>query len=259
MRLALLYNPRLLCERVAQLSHARRRLASLRGTVARNLTLGHIESLELLNLLRPLEIKTIYDIGANVGTWTLLAKALYPQAEVHAFEPLPLHHSVFAREAGSLDGVFLHKVALGESDGVASMRVTDFSDASSILPLTEAGRRQWNISELAQEQVRMERLDGYRQKAQLPAPSLIKLDVQGFELNVLRGAERCLEESCAVLTEVSFREFYEAQCAFEDVVTFLAEHEFTLFALGQGTTTGLPLSQADALFVAKRFLDRLSN
>ena len=95
MRLELIYNPRLLCERLAEISLARRRLAKLRGTVAAGLTTGHIDSLELLELLRPNPPQVIYDVGANVGTWTLLAKALYPAAQIHAFEPLSMHTEKF--------------------------------------------------------------------------------------------------------------------------------------------------------------------
>ena len=81
MRPELFYNPLLLLERIGQWATERSRLRELRGTVAENLQTGHIDSLELLKLLRPLSPKVIYDVGANVGTWTLLAKAIFPEAE----------------------------------------------------------------------------------------------------------------------------------------------------------------------------------
>jgi FkbM family methyltransferase len=259
MRLALLYKPSLLCERLAELSSDRQRLARLRGTVASRLTTGHIDSLELLELLRPLDLKVIFDIGANVGTWTLLAKALFPYSDVHAFEPLHVHHQAFYRNTGRLSGVHLHKLALGEAAGIAAMRVTDLSDASSMLRLSQAGEQQWHIHEVAQERVQVERLDDCQRKAGLPFPSLLKLDVQGFELSVLRGSVCCLEHTSAVLAEVSFREFYQGQCLFQDAVRFLAEREFTLYALGWGTPMGRPLAQADVLFVANRLRGRLTD
>jgi FkbM family methyltransferase len=220
--------------------------------VAERLTLGHIDSLEVLELLRPLNLKIIYDIGANVGTWTLLAKAIFPMAEVHAFEPLAIHQQGFQRDAGHLPGVHLHKVALGDVAGHETMQVTDFSDASSLLPLSEAGQQEWRVQVVAREEVHVERLDDWRCEALMPFPSLIKLDVQGFELAVLRGAVRCVEQATAVLAEVSFRKFYEGQPLFQDVAHFLSERDFSLYALGQRTEVGNPLMQADALFVANR-------
>jgi FkbM family methyltransferase len=248
-----------LCERLAELSLNRRRLARLRGTVASRLNTGHIDSLELLELLRPLNPMVIYDIGANVGTWTLLAKVMFPHAEVHAFEPLGIHYQAFQQTTAELSGVHLHRLALGETAGLAAMRITDFSDASSILPLSQAGEREWHIHEVAQEHVRVERLDDWQGEGKLPLPSLVKLDVQGFELSVLRGAACCLERASAVLTEVSFRELYQGQCLFHDVVGFLAERGFALHALGRRTVLGNPLLQTDALFVANRARDRVTN
>lgn len=252
MRRSLLFDPRLLCERLAELSLARRRRASLRGTPAAWLTDDHIDSLELLRMIRPLQPAVIYDIGANVGTWTLLAKALHPQAEVHAFEPLRAHHDRFTQNTRTLSGVHLHPLALGDAAGTSALHVTSFSDASSLLPLAQAGETQWHIHEVAREPVPVERLDDWQQRGGHPRPSLIKLDVQGFELSVLRGATHCLDHAGAVLVEVSVRAFYEGQCLFHDVAGFLASRGFTLYAFGHGTAVGRPLVQADALFVADR-------
>ena len=95
MRPSLIWNWRLLCERLALASLRHRRLAKLRNTPARSLSLGHIESLELLELIEDADAKVIYDVGANVGTWTLLAKSIFPASRVEAFEPLPSHHGGF--------------------------------------------------------------------------------------------------------------------------------------------------------------------
>jgi FkbM family methyltransferase len=252
MRLALLHDPRLFCERLAELSIARRRRAALRGTVAEWLSDDHIDSLELLQLLRPVAPTVIYDVGANVGTWTLLAKALMPAAQIHAFEPLPQHHGEFERNTAPTSGVHLHKLALGEAAGTASIRVMSFSDASSLLPLAAAGEEQWHIREVGQQHVRVEAMDAWQRDGGWPLPSVIKLDVQGFELGVLRGGRQCLDHAAAVLVELSFREFYEGQCLFHDVVTFLADHGFTLHALGRSTALGRALVQSDALFVSNR-------
>lgn len=250
MRKALLYNPQLLFERLAELSTERRRLGMLRRTVASELQSGHIDSLELLELLKSNPPHVIYDIGANVGTWTLLARAIFSQAEIHAFEPLAIHKEAFARNTKQLDNVRLHGIALGNSTACTEMHVTSFSDASSVLTLAASGKEEWNIREIGREEVSMERLDDYVNSAFLPYPSLLKLDVQGYELNVLRGAERCLETASAVLAEVSFREFYFGQCLFHELTAFLAERGFQLFALGHGTPIGRPLIQTDALFLS---------
>jgi FkbM family methyltransferase len=250
MRRALLYNPRLLCERLATESVRRRRLARLRGTPAERLSIGHIDSLELLELLQPQDVGVIYDVGANVGTWTVLAKSIFPQAAVHAFEPLVRHHDGFRAHTAGFRDVTLHPVALGDEDRQGRpMRVTDFTDASSLLPLAAQGARHFGIAEIEQSPVVLHRLDCYRARLGLPAPDLIKLDVQGYELEVLKGAAGTLAGTKAVIAELSFAEFYEGQCLFEEFVGFVAARGFRLKAMAVNTPLGQPLWQTDGLFV----------
>jgi FkbM family methyltransferase len=249
MRRSLLYRPDLLFERIAQILTERRRLRGLRNTVAANLKTGHIDSLELLELLRSSNPQVIYDIGANVGTWTLLAKALYPTAQVHAFEPLPAHIDKFKQLTKRLPGVSLHEIALGPHATRKMMKVTDFSDASSLLALAETGKKHWHLQQVAEIPVKVERLDDWISSRSLPNPDLIKLDVQGFELEVLRGAPQAMRVASSVLTEVSFTELYSGQCLYHEVAALLAQSAFHAYAFGHSTPVGKPLLQIDCLFV----------
>ena len=257
MRTQLLYDPLLLMERLGQSATQRLRLRKIRKTPASALKKDHIDSLELLELLRPLSPKVIYDIGANIGTWTLLAKSVYPDAVIHGFEPLSGHLEKFQSAAAKLSGVTMHQLCLGSVAGEAKLRVTDFSDASSLLPLSHEGKKQWNLQETRHETVRVERLDSWVAEKALPFADLLKLDVQGFELEVLKGAETCLENAKAVLTEVSFREFYQSQCLFHEVVAFMAQRGFWLSSIGHGPVPGHALLQSDALFVKKELCGSL--
>ena len=235
-------------ERLGEWAAERRRLWKLRGTVASQLTTGHIDSYELLEVLRPSNPQVIYDIGANVGTWTLLAKALYSKAQIHAFEPLPMHTEKFQQLSKDLTDVHLHEIGLGSHRMQTTIKVTDFSDASSLLPLTEEGKRFWHLHQIEEIPVQIERLDDWVSARGLSYPDLIKLDVQGFELEVLKGSENCLAEAKWVLLEASFKTFYEGQCRFDQLVTFLGSAGFHVFAFGHGTALGNPLAQADVLF-----------
>jgi FkbM family methyltransferase len=249
MRWELLWKPGLALERLAYRARQRRRLGKLRDTVARGLGVGHIESLELLEAARPLGIRHIYDIGASVGTWTLLAKAVIPEAAVAAFEPLPEQCAEFTRTAARLDGVALHAVALGGHREKALLRVTDFVDASSLLPLAARSRTEFRIREASQVAVEVHRLDDYRRDKNLALPDLIKVDVQGYELEVLKGGEQCLRHCKALIIEVSFRDYYDGQARFPDLIGRLAECGLSLAMLGEHTPTGRALGQTDVLFL----------
>lgn len=249
MRFSLLYNPRVLCERLAIESHRRRRLNNIKGTVASNLNLGHLDSLEFFEIIRSAQPAAIYDIGANVGTWSLLAKAFFPNAKIHAFEPLEEHHDSFNHRCGAFENIYLHDVALGPDFSTSNMHVTNFTDASSLLELADLGVRNFNIAEERLHQVTVVPLDDYVKKNKLPLPDLIKLDIQGYEIEALRGGEECLNHAEHIISEVSFLEFYRGQALFHDVVEFLHKRRFNLCALSVTTPLGKMLSQTDALFV----------
>lgn len=250
MRRQLFYNPRILCERLAVASINRRRKSRLRKTVAASLHLHDISSLELLELARSADIKVIYDIGAHVGTWSLLAKAVFPCAEIHAFEPLLQHRSEFLMSFADVKDATLHSVALGSSNGSATFHITNSVSSSSVLPLAAASDH-FGLKEVSQAPVGLRRLDDYRIEQRLKLPDMIKLDVQGYELEALKGAKQCLQAAKAVIMEVSFVEIYQGQPLFDDVVRYMADEGFRLHALSVATQLGHALWQTDVLFMAR--------
>jgi FkbM family methyltransferase len=249
MRLELLYNPRLLCERLAIESGRRRRLARLKGTPAAHLALGHIDTLELVELASQVEIGVVYDIGANVGTWSVLAKSIIPGARIHAFEPLAKHQTEFFHNFAGRPDVTLHPIAVGADNAIQTLYVTNFSDASGLLRPNEASWSQFGVRAVEQFPLQVFRLDDYRRDKQLAWPDLIKLDIQGYELEALRGAPECLRSAKAFIAEVSFVEYYEGQCLFHDLVAYLAQFGLFMRAFGINTPIGEPVGQTDVLFL----------
>jgi FkbM family methyltransferase len=249
MRKELFYNPYVLFPRLGEWADANRRLRRLRGTVAAPLHRMHIDSLELLDLLRPLDPRVIFDIGANIGTWTLLAKGIYPDAEIHAFEPLQEHTRKFKKSTRSIAGITLHEIALGAKNTTATFHINEYSDTSSVLESAQDAPREWGASKVAELTLDLHSLDRYAADHKMRPPDLIKLDVQGFELEVLKSSITMLAHASAVIAEVSFREFYVGQCRFEEVVAFLFDHKFGVHAFGVQTPLGKPILQTDVLFL----------
>jgi FkbM family methyltransferase len=250
VRRELIYSPRLLCERLAVESINRRRKARLRKTPAEKLHLHDISALELLESMRSLDIKVIYDIGAHVGTWSLLAKAIYPSAEIHGFEPMLQHRGEFLTNFADMKDVVLHSVALGSTNAAATFHVANSVSSSSVLPLAEAADG-FGLKEVGQFSVELHRLDDYRATHRMKLPDMIKLDVQGYELEALRGGEQCLRAAQAALMEVSFVEIYRGQPLFADVVRYMADVGFQLHAFSIATPLGRSLVQTDVLFLAR--------
>lgn len=225
----------------------------LRGTVAERLGPQHLDGLDLLDLVQRLgRPRVIYDIGACEGTWALMAKASCPQAEIHAFEPLVVHHELFLNLAPTRpeNDITLHKVAVGERSGSLEMHVASRADCSSPLSLLPAFERE-GVREARLERVSVVRLDDYVREKNLPPADLVKLDVQGYERQVIEGAGVCLANARFVIVELSFQELYARQDLYESVLNALHRHAFRLTAFSGDVGAGRQLVQADALFVRR--------
>jgi hypothetical protein len=119
--------------------------------------------------------------------------------------------------------------AAGAATGSAQINVSRADDSSSLLPVTSRQLDRFpGTDTVARESVEVKTLDRILEPVELRRPILLKLDVQGFELEALRGAERVLESVDTVLTECSFVPFYSGQALFDEVRDFLGERGFRL-------------------------------
>lgn len=195
------------------------------------------------------QFATVIDAGTSRGQFALFALWRFPCARLICFEPLPEAGAV-ASQVLPADRVVVHKVALGAARGSVALHVSSQDDSSSLLPI---GQRQVDAhpgtEEIRQVTVPVDVLETYLADPVLRRPCLLKIDVQGAELDVLRGAGESLELVDEVLVEVSFVELYEGQPLAGEVVAYLAARGFALVDLTGLTRakTGAAL-QADFLF-----------
>jgi len=220
-----------------------------RSTFRRGLRFGVAASIESLPALEDLPVRTVIDVGANVGQFSLLMTELNPEATIRAFEPLPAGADVFERLFAERPRVRLDRVAIGDEDGTATLRVSRRPDNSSLLRMAPAQLRFAPGTEIASTlEVPVRRLDGLIDLETIIRPTLLKLDVQGGELAALRGAERLLGVVDHVYVEVSFLTLYEGQPTADRVLTLLMERGFALAGLGGiARETGGRIAQTDLL------------
>jgi FkbM family methyltransferase len=171
-------------------------------------------------------IRTIFDVGANAGQFAKSIRRLIPNAHLYCFEPTESAFEALAKWASTTPDVHAERLALGEQSGVVAMNVhTGHSTSSSLLETTRHCHDLYPITaQQATLHVQMERLDSFvaRLPSEPSAEILIKLDVQGYETNVLRGAPKTLERTKACIVEVSVDELYEGQSRFEEIVSLMS-------------------------------------
>jgi FkbM family methyltransferase len=188
---------------------------------------------------------TVTDVGANKGQFAVYARVRWPLARLICFEPLPAPRATLERVTrGQAE---IHDCALGAEPGEGRMHLATRTDSSSLLALGARQKAIFGMEESGELRVPIKRLDACL-TTPLPRPVLLKIDVQGFELEVLKGATALLPHIDAIYVEASYVELYEGQPLHEEIERYLTETGFILD--GRYNThvhQGEPV-QADLLF-----------
>jgi FkbM family methyltransferase len=198
----------------------------------------------------PREYRTVIDVGANRGQFAVFALHRFPNAQLFCFEPLPKAHHKLTEVVGDNPQVRIEQSAIGTVDGRLSLNVTRSDDSSSLLQPTALQLQTFpDTDAISSTDVRVSRLDNVISLADVRLPFLLKIDVQGFELEVLTGATHLLEGDGDILVESSFAELYAGQALADDVIALLHSSGYRLrgiYSLTKGLD-GAPL-QADFFF-----------
>lgn len=178
------------------------------------------------NMLRQgIAPRYVVDVGANRGQFATAILELIPSSQVLALEPLPEGASRL-RDLSERYGRRLKVVeaAAGASRGRALITVNAHSQSSSFCQLTDAHLAAFpEARPLEQVEVAVLRLDELLDSTTIRPGSLLKIDAQGFERNVLEGAGELLGAFGHVLVEASFRPLYRGEWTFTDLLSFASD------------------------------------
>jgi FkbM family methyltransferase len=188
-----------------------------------------LTSYRMLSSLKQQAIKpnTIIDVGANVGQFAVASAKIFPDVSVHSFEPQPDCVAQLQKNVERLGNVKVYPFALGDAEGEVEFHVNEHSHSSSILPLAESHRSAFpNAQEKQTISVKVSTLDDVFNSIELKSPVLLKLDVQGYEAQTLRGGLKILQRVDYVILEASFKPMYDGEMLFMDIVRLMEEYHF---------------------------------
>jgi FkbM family methyltransferase len=171
--------------------------------------------------------KTVIDIGANVGQFAIASANLFTDAQVYAFEPVPDTNQQLQKNIAPLSNIKSYALALGNKEGEVVFNINSHSHSSSILPLAAAHAEAFpDAKEVQKITVKVTTLDQVLADVKFNAPTLLKIDAQGYEGNILKGATETLKRVDMVLLEGSFKQMYEGEMLFADIMNLMAEQGF---------------------------------
>lgn len=208
---------------------------------------------------RGLRCSSIMDVGANCAGWSIMAKKIFPQASFYLIEPqIEMKNALEDFCKKYKDSAYI-LAGVGSKSGVLTLTLWDDLAGSSFLvdpdsELKKIGR---------QRDIEIVTIDQIIGSSHAKCPDIIKLDIQGFELEALKGAKETFGFTEVYILEVSLFSFSEVkgQPVFSDVIDFMLQRDYVVYDFGGFSRRPLDgaLAQCDICFVKKNGFLRQSN
>ena len=166
------------------------------------------------------------DVGANQGLWTSTLKALDPIAEVHVFEPSSSSFKLLKLNLETLKGVFAYQLALGNS--IKKTILYSNFESSPLASLSKRKLMHQDIQFSNVEEIDLVTLDSWAAEHPSVIPNVIKIDVEGHELEVLEGARSLLSQARIIQFEFGGTDI-DSRVFFQDFWYFFTSTPFKIF------------------------------
>jgi FkbM family methyltransferase len=193
-------------DRAAKIARRLFRDAGLEVFGRRSMPYGCDFTLDLKRLSRAwsVPIQTIFDVGANIGQSSLQYSAVFPEARVYAFEPLPETAAALREATAALPNLTVVETALGPNVGTAEFFVHDLSVFNSLVPDNPFAVRYGCVGQ--GRQCPVVTLDHFCGENRIERIDLLKIDTEGYDLPILQGAVRLLESGAIKFVFVEFND-----------------------------------------------------
>lgn len=196
-------------------------------------------------------LQTVFDVGANEGQTVKWIKHHQPNAHIFSFEPVSTTFEKLKQQVGKYQDCRWEKLALGEAKGEKKIKL--FSDYSVLNSLNENAMN--HDADAREEIIIIDTLDNYCKNKNINKIDLLKIDTEGYELNVLQGAEQMLVEKriSFIYCEVGFNTSNKRNSFFETIRSYLEERDYFFYSLYQIDGHGWQNCNnfANALFINK--------
>ncbi len=207
--------------------------------------------LDQKKLLQGKKVSVIFDVGANVGQTTMKYKKIFPFATIYGFEPFVEVFKTYQDVFRGDTRVIKEGIALADHNGTVNFFLNNLSYTNSLLPNNEEyTKNHESYKPIKTIPVPSQMLDSYCKKHSINHIDILKMDVQGGELLVLKGAQKMLFSGKIdlIFSEIDSNEVYKNQPHLEDISAFLEKFgykHYRTYPSGDSPDSG------DAIFLRK--------
>lgn len=184
---------------------------------------------DLSRRLPLLKVRTAFDVGANVGQSARLYLARWPHCTVHSFEPVRSTFEELSRALAGETRAKAYPIALAAGEGMGRIKLEGISTMSSLMPAGGPAEQESD----GVEAVPLDTLDRVCAREGIAAINFIKIDTEGADLDVLRGAEAMLARAAidVVQVEAGMNPDNDRHVPFTAFVDWLAARDYLLFGI----------------------------
>lgn len=207
---------------------------------------------------RGLNVKQILDIGANRGDWAIMAKGIFPDAEVYMIEPLSEMEESLLKICTDFSGVKYFPFAVGDKIGTHVMTTWGDNLAGANCRLEE---NEYLLKSNKQRIISIKTIDSMIEKGEIKIPEIAKLDIQGYELEALRGGTHLFGITELFILETSLFQFTAGNPILSDIVIFMTQQGYEIYDFAGFLRRPFDgaLAQIDVCFAKKDGILRASN
>ena len=234
-------------------------LAKLGFEVRRN---KHPTPQSLQQLLVTGESPVIFDVGAYTGETYKDYRRRFPDATLHLIEPFEQSAAILKEITKTDEYAYVHQLAFSDVAGESTLHINQSSATNSLQPLVSDAAARWGTSTLAKQTetvVKTETLDNLCTSLGIMEIDIIKIDVQGAEMTVLRGAEQMFNSQNVGLLQMEYiaESTYEHQRALHEYLEYFHNRNYRLLDIYQPIRRNGKMLQCDLLFANQRYLKHL--
>tara|TARA_B110000196_G_C21119734_1_gene652525 strand:- start:826 stop:1536 length:711 start_codon:yes stop_codon:yes gene_type:complete len=181
---------------------------------------------------------TIFDVGAHEGESITRFKKIFKKPKIHSFEPQIKSFAILKKLQN--DNIIVNNCALGSKEDLKKFYINSNDATSSFVPIDTSSKHLKGIKTIDNEKINIKTLDDYVLKEKINYIDLLKIDVQGYETEVLLGSLKSLSNKIHFIeVEICFVEYYQKISSFFNIENIINEYNFELYSLSS------PLSRKD--------------
>jgi len=194
----------------------------------------------------------ILDIGGGIGASVKLFCDNFPDKKIIVFEPVEESYKAIKNRFPDHSNLELVRAAAGNENTEKEINIAARITSSSLLPLEADPKsdvfNEENLGHKRVEKIRIIRLDDFLAENN-DEYGIMKIDVQGFEIEVLKGAGKTLRRTDIIVLEVNNHDGYKGSAKYYEIDKYLREHNFSLYNIFPSVTDGGRLKEWDMIYM----------